>query len=104
VLGVTADLIFSGWREKPDVEAYQLFFAAVFKAFRLAQPQLDLNAFLRAAIARVLEYLRMRASVQFQSHLLDSTNLTPVETIARRVSMAVDRLSLEIMQSLGQSL
>jgi tetratricopeptide (TPR) repeat protein len=103
VLAVTADLISAAWHEKPGIEAYQAFFAAIFKTFKKTQPQLDINAFVDAAFGRVVSIFQARARGHFRTELLTSTNLTPVERIARKVSDVASSRASRIAQSLAQA-
>jgi hypothetical protein len=93
-----------GWAQKADVEAYETLFAAIFAAFKKAQPDRDLETLANGAFFQVQEFLRSGFLVQFRDRLLQSTYLKPVGTIADERRRIQDGLAARIGHSLGQAL
>jgi hypothetical protein len=101
---VLGDLAKIGWAQKPNIEAYETLFAAIFVAFKKAQPECDLEALAAVAFFQVQEFLRRRSLVQFRDKLIHSTYLEPVVTIADEVRIIRERLAAQVGHSLGRAI
>jgi cellulose synthase operon protein C len=82
VLIVLSDLMWGGWVVSPTPGAFRNLFAAIFLAFKKAQPDRDTEALANAAFSRAQRIIRRNV---LRAHLPDrlqrSTYLTPVATI-----------------------
>lgn len=104
VINALSDLAKIGWPLKPDAEAYENLFAAVFIAFKKAQPDRDLELIANIVFATVQEFLRSRFMPNFFDTLLQSTCLTPVAAIANKVREIRKGLVAQIGEALGSAL
>lgn len=104
VLNLLGDLAKIGWRQKPDVEAFERLFAAVFAAFAKAQPNLDLEAVGNVIFGAVQDFLRQRFEARFRDELGGSTYMTPVGVIVQEQRSIYRGLVSQIGNSLGQAL
>src|SRR5439155_569248 len=77
VLNVLSDLVKIGWPFKPNVEAYEALFTAIFATFRKVQPDRDLEFIANIIFTAVQEFIRNRFIRQFCESLLQSTSLKP---------------------------
>lgn len=103
VLNVLGDLVQIGWAQKPSNEAFEALFTAIFSAFKKAQPARDLEPLAAAAFVKVHRFLGSRFEAQFRDRLLQSTNLTPVATVAAQVRRIQKGLAAQIGGSLGEA-
>jgi cellulose synthase operon protein C len=104
VLNLLGDLAKLGWPQKPNVEAFERLFTAIFAAFAKEQPDLDLEAIANVMFAAVQVFLRQRFDVRFRDQLCESTYLKPGAAIARETRSIYQDLVTQIGSSLGHAL
>ena len=104
VLNLLGDLAKVSWPQKPDVEAFERLFAAIFAAFAKAQPNLDLEAIGNVIFAAVQDFLRQRFEVRFRDELRSSTYMRSVGVIVQEQRSIYRGLAAQIGNSLGQAL
>jgi hypothetical protein len=104
VINVLGELMQTGWAEKPSIDAYENLFAAIFAAFKKAQPQTDPQMLANAAFAKVRQALLRPYRGVFRRKLLKSTYLTPVNTVSAEAWRAPERIAKQIMEALGRAL
>jgi len=104
VLNLLGDLAKVSWLQKPDVEAFERLFAAIFAAFAKAQPNLDLEAIGNVIFAAVQDFLRQRFEVRFRDELRSSTYMRSVGVIVQEQRSIYRGLAAQIGNSLGQAL
>jgi hypothetical protein len=104
VLNLLGDLAKIGWAQKPEDEAFERLFAAIFAAFAKAQPTLDVEALGNAIFGVVQAFLRQRFEVRFRHGLGGTTYMTPVGSIVDENRMTYHGLISRVGNSLGQAL
>jgi hypothetical protein len=90
--------------EKPDGEAFVTLFAAIFVAFKKAQPECDLQVLADVVSTPLLRFVRSRFDGPFQELLRGSTYKTPVANIVAEVHAIQERVIARIVHALAQAL
>jgi hypothetical protein len=107
VINVLANLAQISWAqkpEKPDDEAFGTFFAAIFVAFKKAQPECDLQVLADVVSAPLLRFVRSSFDGPFRELLRRSTYKTPVANIVAEVHAIQERVVARIGIALGLAL
>jgi hypothetical protein len=104
VLNLMIDLAKVGWSQKPNVEAFERLFTAIFTAFAKAQPNLDLEGVGNVIFGAVQDFLHQRFEIRFRDELAWSTYMTPASVIIKEQRSIYHGLVVQIGQSLGQAL
>ena len=105
VLILLSDLMWSGWAISPSPGAFQDLFAAIFIAFKKAQPERDIGALADAAFSRAQWIIRMNVlGSHLRARLQQSTYLTPVAVVFAELHLVTQRTIRSIAQLLDAAL
>jgi hypothetical protein len=96
-----AELMFFGWREKPNSDAYVQVLAAIFSGFKRNHPSLDLQSLVEVSYGLVHQSLRARIWRSYKQKLLTTTSEQTPEALADSVKSMAGRLASQIAEAIG---
>jgi hypothetical protein len=104
VINVLRNLARIAWGQKPNDEAFETLFVAIFVAFKKAQPECDLQGLAEVASTTLMQFVRSRFDGPFQDLLRRSTYMTPVRNIVAEVHAVEERVAARVGIALDRAL